>query len=307
MFGAKVSNKPPAILRQIKERDRSDEVFLSEAVSALRASFKTLDVTRQRLEKGVSNRSNRVIANALRESEVREADQVWLQMALDLVVNCDSSDESDTEESSVRGRSEGVKALKMSDAALLEGLSQRPRPPVLGKFNFTDPDIENLCRNLAKQLDSCGPAKPSRGASAMTRPSSAPQLKRQPNGAKSKVNNQPAQRFQQPTLHRTKGGGLDGRCSRPGSAPGAPQVGFGDSRAVGRTLHESMSLPAGITLHATCRKVVPSNALVSSECAKRIPQWSKMHDSNTSWSRNERFPATHRKTNAQVRSELLSE
>lgn len=96
----KFSNRPPALLKQLLrgKEDRSDEVRLSEAVSAIRASFKTLDVSRQRADRGVSKRSNRMIANTLRESEVREIDQVWFAMALDLAnLAADSGDEDEDE------------------------------------------------------------------------------------------------------------------------------------------------------------------------------------------------------------------
>merc|ERR1712224_441308 len=157
----KFSNRPPALLKQLLrgKEDRSDEVRLSEAVSAIRASFKTLDVSRQRADRGVSKRSNRMIANTLRESEVREVDQVWFAMALDLANLAADSGDEDEDESFIRGK--------------LAACGLPPR-----KLTSSEKTAEELCQTLADwtaQFNRRGKHRP--GTASMARPSSAPALK----------------------------------------------------------------------------------------------------------------------------------
>lgn len=179
----KFSNRPPALLKQLLrgKEDRSDEVRLSEAVSAIRASFKTLDVSRQRADRGVSKRSNRMIANTLRESEVREIDQVWFAMALDLANLAADSGDEDEDESFIRGKrkvrqghdADGSPAPSITAIDKLAACSLPPR-----KLTSSEKTAEELCQTLADwtvEFNRRGKHRP--GTASMARPSSAPALK----------------------------------------------------------------------------------------------------------------------------------
>lgn len=311
MFGARVTNKPPAILKLIKEKDRSDEVFLQEAVSSLRASFNSLDVIKRRLDKGVSSRSNRMIAHTMRESEVREADGVWLKMALDLANMGDSSD-SDAEE---RTDSKGSNAnMSASDSSLVGGLQRLPDV----NFDMEDTEAEILCQQISDVLDSCGRAKPC----AKRRPATAPGTGRQPKlkltnfqlqtkGPSTRSDKQALDtnvhgRGAQPVLTREMGSGKIQKDSpqyhnpqglRPVSSSGLADGDFISKGGLRGSLRTSYSMPGGIGQGS-----LPSNALTSGECAKRRPQWSKMYDGSSCWGNTARFESDRRMANADRKS-----
>lgn len=319
-FGARTANKPPALLKQLKEKDRSDEVRLQSAVYALRASFNTLDVTQRRLEKGVSNRSNGMIAQTLRESRVREADQVWLQMAHDLAELQDSTDESGEDEDITLRRPQGDKSMMSDDAALLKEWGDRPcRKPVHGRFDLADPDAEKLCRNISGLLDSCSPRiiknkqRPSTAPTGRTHSKERALLYLDAQGQRCKPRHDGGtalespsaewrqKRGAQPNLQRADAGIVRKTAKTCGLAgkdawqqQGKQEVLSRDARIEEHTLQQSASAPA------VAQKPVPSPALTSRECAKRRPQWSKMWDRKAAGWQKGQLPVQQQKANAQA-------
>lgn len=97
MFRARMHENPTTRVRKSLNRDRSDQALCMEAVHSLKGSFMKLDRVKARLDKGVNQRANRMVAHTLRESGVRESDHVWLRMAQNLSERISESETSESE------------------------------------------------------------------------------------------------------------------------------------------------------------------------------------------------------------------